>query len=187
MAFKPGNNPPDLSALLITLQQSDTIKKNPALFQTIAELIKRTASNISIIENQILAIEEIEDELVNLIKTATFLTATDQSAALPNSRHLIAGENVEFDDTVDNQRTINVPLEQTFLTEDNETTTLPNSRRVLAGSNISFDDSVANVRTINVSGGSANDYVVLSDGAVDVATMPINDGAGNFIYTPYTP
>jgi hypothetical protein len=37
---------------------------------------------------------------------STFLTSTDQSAALPNSRNLVAGTNITFDDAVANVRTI---------------------------------------------------------------------------------
>lgn len=36
-----------------------------------------------------------------------FLTFSDESGSLPNSRNLIAGTNITFDDTVANQRTIN--------------------------------------------------------------------------------
>jgi hypothetical protein len=39
--------------------------------------------------------------------SATFLTATDESGTLPNSRQLLAGTNVTFDDSVPNERTIN--------------------------------------------------------------------------------
>lgn len=39
---------------------------------------------------------------------ATFLTATDETATLPNSRELLAGTNVSFDDTVPGARTVNV-------------------------------------------------------------------------------
>jgi len=36
------------------------------------------------------------------------------------------------------------------------------------------------------SSGSALDYVVMSDGGTPTPS-PVNDGAGNFIYIPYTP
>jgi hypothetical protein len=38
--------------------------------------------------------------------SATYLTSTSQTTTLPNSRQLIAGTNVTFDDTVSGQRTI---------------------------------------------------------------------------------
>lgn len=37
---------------------------------------------------------------------ATYLTWTDESARLPNSRNLVAGSGIAFDDTVPNVRTI---------------------------------------------------------------------------------
>jgi hypothetical protein len=40
--------------------------------------------------------------------TETFLTATDETGTLTNSRHLLAGTNVTFDDTTPGDRTINV-------------------------------------------------------------------------------
>jgi hypothetical protein len=39
--------------------------------------------------------------------SSTFLTSTDQSASLPNSRNVVAGTNITFDDAVANVRTIN--------------------------------------------------------------------------------
>ena len=75
--------------------------------------------------------------------------------------------------------------ESTFLTTGVESGSLPNSRQLLAGTNITFDDSVANERTINASGGSADDYVVMSDGSNP--PNPMDDGNGNFIYVTYTP
>lgn len=39
---------------------------------------------------------------------ATYLTVDDESADLPNSRQLLAGTNVTFDDSVANERTVNV-------------------------------------------------------------------------------
>lgn len=37
---------------------------------------------------------------------ATYLTWTDESSRLPNSRNLVAGDNIFFDDTVPNVRTV---------------------------------------------------------------------------------
>lgn len=37
---------------------------------------------------------------------ATYITWTDESARLPNSRNLVAGDGIQFDDTVPNVRTI---------------------------------------------------------------------------------
>ena len=40
------------------------------------------------------------------ISGASFLTATSETALLPGSRQLVAGANIELDDTVDGQLTI---------------------------------------------------------------------------------
>jgi hypothetical protein len=42
------------------------------------------------------------------ISDKTYLTDTDESADLANSRRLLAGTNISFDDSVANQRTLNV-------------------------------------------------------------------------------
>lgn len=62
-----------------------------------------------------------------------YLTFSDESAGLPNSRNLIAGTGITFDDTVANQRTISAPsaggapATSTYLTKVDETGDLANS------------------------------------------------------------
>lgn len=73
-----------------------------------------------------------------------------------------------------------------FLTSSDESILLPNSRQLIAGTGVSFDDTIVNQRTINIAGATGIDHVVLSDG-VPAGPTPIDDGAGNFIYIPYTP
>lgn len=46
-----------------------------------------------------------------------YLTHSDESVALPNSRRLLAGTNVTFDDSVPNERTINTTDTDTGITE----------------------------------------------------------------------
>lgn len=41
--------------------------------------------------------------------TKTYLTSDDETATLPNSIQLLAGNNISFDDTVSNQRTLSSP------------------------------------------------------------------------------
>lgn len=60
---------------------------------------------------------------------------------------------------------------------------LPNSRQLIAGPGISLIDSGT---TLQISAGVTADYVVMSDGGIPNA-QPLNDGAGQFIYTPYIP
>lgn len=106
MAFKDRNTIPDLSGLLITLQQSKIIQSNPALFQTINELIKRVDTTQNDILNQISGLNVSITNITALL-TETFLTATDETATLVNSRQLLAGTNITFDDSVAGERTVN--------------------------------------------------------------------------------
>jgi hypothetical protein len=52
-----------------------------------------------------------------LIDQLDILTHSDESASLPNSRRLLAGTNVTFDDSVANERTINAADTDTGITE----------------------------------------------------------------------
>lgn len=99
MGFKPSNHQPDFSKLLGFLNDSKLIQTNPALFQTIQEIIRRIqqADNI------------FKDELADILDAlkASFLTATPESGRLPNSRELVAGLGITFDDTQPHKRIIN--------------------------------------------------------------------------------
>lgn len=44
------------------------------------------------------------------IAGASFLTTTSETTLLPNSRQLVAGDNIEIDDTVDGQLTISAEV-----------------------------------------------------------------------------
>lgn len=97
---------PDLDRLQAILVNSGIQKTNNALFQVITQLIK--------------AAKQLQDSLNADISVASgglaalilleFLTASDESVELPNSRQLLAGDNVAFDDTVANARTIDVTV-----------------------------------------------------------------------------
>jgi hypothetical protein len=171
---------PDISRLLAILNTSGISSKQNPLYQTLFELIKAVQQSN----------KEFADKLgisssgnSSTLDNKTYLTVNNELVSLPNSRKLLAGSNVSFDDSVGGERTIDVGLNQVILTGANEAATLPNSRRLLAGTNISFDDSVANQRTVNVD--NQDDYVVMSDGANPPS--PVDDGNGNFIYIPYIP
>lgn len=110
MAFKPRNDQPDLSGLLITLQQSKLIQTNPALYQTLKELIQRVgAARSGLLEDIDILAEEVASIVINntVLADKTYLTATDETADLPNSRELLAGTNITFDDSTPGERTIN--------------------------------------------------------------------------------
>jgi hypothetical protein len=107
------------------------------------------------------------------LSNKNFLTHTDESTSLPNSRHHTAGDAIEFDDSLPNERIVNVkvdgstvvingdneleavqggvaPDSAVYLTGDDESGSLPNSRQLLAGVGVLFDDSIANERTIDI-------------------------------------
>lgn len=181
----------NLKYLLNQLNSANIKKDNPALHNTIQQLIQFSEEVQAALQSQI-------DSLKNTVQGSNlpnkagglagghYLTSADDTPVLVNSRNLLAGTNISFDDSISGKRTVSATGlasdTATFLTKNNETATLPNSIRLVAGTNVTFDDSVANVRTINVSASSA-DYVVMSDGAEPPA--PVDDGFGNFIYIEY--
>lgn len=153
MAWKRGNNPkpPDFERLRSALNNSKVVNDNPALYQVINGILHSLKQYQDYEADQVAAVRVIAEE------AAAGGGGSGSSGA---------------------------PTTSTYLTEDNESANLPNSRQLLAGTNVSFDDSTPNERTINVTAASV-DYVVMSDGDV-AAPTPINDGAGNFIYIPYS-
>ena len=102
MPFKPKSPQPDLSSLVTTLDNSKIQENNYALYQTIFFLIKNIERSRSLI------LKDIEELLADLgsITAATFLTVDDESGAFPNSRQVLAGIGITFDDSVPNIRTI---------------------------------------------------------------------------------
>lgn len=150
-----------ISRLRTQLVTSGLQKRDNPLFQVINQLI----GLLQDVGNK------AETDLNNVTTTlvdADYITWSDESTLLPNSRELLPGDNVTFDDSVANERTIDVTvptLNQVFLTGADEVATLPNSRELLAGSGIAFDDSIANERTISSTGGA--EWSVLTNGEID--------------------
>ena len=98
---------PDLDRLKSTLVTSNIQKDNPALYQVIVQLIGAVKLLQGIFITDIATVAgNIPPNVANL----NFLTHNDESVNLHNSRQLIAGSNVTFDDTVVNQRIINVNI-----------------------------------------------------------------------------
>jgi len=134
------------------LLTSGMAQKNNALYQVIDQLIG--------------SVQKINNDLANLnidIPPAagpdeTFLTSTDESVDLPNSRELLAGTGIAFSDAVANKRTVSSTIPDLsgkhFATVTDESASLTNSRQLLAGVGVSFDDSVANARTMSIASGS---------------------------------
>lgn len=74
-------------------------QKNPALYQTINGLITAAQKNQDAVDASI-------NNIDILLQSLTYITSSDESANLPNSRQLIAGSNITIDDSVPNQLTI---------------------------------------------------------------------------------
>ena len=121
MAFKIRDSQPDFNRLKVSLLNSKTQTENNALYQTINGLIDslrqsrdlltgditNITGDISSINNSITTINNTINILLGALASLTYITVDDESADLPNSRQLLAGLGITFDDTVANQRTIN--------------------------------------------------------------------------------
>ena len=147
-----------LGKLQSILLQSNLQQTNQPLYQVINQLIQ------AIIDSNVGVVEITGGGGGGPLSNQPYLTHQNAQVALPQSRQLLAGDNVTFDDSVLFERTVDVPLEQEFLTGADETATLPNSRELLAGTGITFDDTVPNERTINASGGTGPEWSVLTNG-----------------------
>lgn len=155
---------PQLDKLKGILNNSGIQLTNAQLYQVINSLIdylRNTAKEVT-------AISSGSGSGGGGIFNQPYLTHQPVIGTLPQSRQLLPGTNVNFDDSVFGERTVDVDLLfielATFLTVTDESASFPNSRQVLAGTNITFDDTVPNQRTINstASGGSA--WSVLTNG-----------------------
>lgn len=156
MPFTPNPSQPDITVARNYLVQSNVKTKDPALFQSIDNLIRwlqNYQQSVQITINSSGADISGLVAIITQLLTGTFLTSTDQTSFLANSRELIAGSGITFDDSTPGERTIEASGSAgdtaTYLTATDESASLPNSRELLAGIGIAFDDSVANERTIS--------------------------------------
>lgn len=92
----------DLNRLQSALLTSKLNTTNKPLYQVISQLI----STLQELQATISGIGSSGVIPVD-ISAQDYLTSADDSAALPNSRQLLAGTNITFDDAVANERTIN--------------------------------------------------------------------------------
>lgn len=152
---------PRLEKLISTLQQTGLQQTNQPLYQVIYNLIKAVIQALDFTQAEISG-----GGGGGGLANQPYLTHQNAIVALPQSRQLLAGDNVTFDDSVFGQRTVDVPLAQEFLTGQDETATLPNSRNLLAGTGITFDDTTPNERTISSAAGSFVTWSVLTNGDV---------------------
>jgi len=93
----------DLDRLEIVLVKAGIQTTNNPLYQVILQLIRTLKQTRDEINATIVA----GGSVVTGLENGHFLTHTDESVLLPQSRQLIPGTNITFDDTVANQRTIN--------------------------------------------------------------------------------
>lgn len=103
MPFKPPAVQPDFSSLVTSLDNSNTQTSNYALYQTILFLIQNVQRARDLIVKDL---KNIDQELSEIF-AATFLTVNLETNDFPNSRQLLAGSGVAFDDSVAGKRTIN--------------------------------------------------------------------------------
>lgn len=103
MPFKPEPVQPDFSSLITSLDNSKTQSSNYALYQTIFFLIQNTQRARNLIVKDL---EGIDKELSKIF-ASTFLTVNNETNDFPNSRQLLAGLGITFDDTVPGERTVN--------------------------------------------------------------------------------
>jgi hypothetical protein len=104
MAFKPAGKIPDFAALKATYVGARDQVKDYLLFQTITQFLDLTSRFQS---NTRAELDDLSDGSSD-ISDANYATVADDSILLPNSRQLLAGVGVAFDDTVANERTIDV-------------------------------------------------------------------------------
>jgi len=90
---------------LAHLNQTGLARTSNSLYQTIKELINASRSNQETINQSSVVINQTIVSNAN----ATYVTSTNQTAVLPNSRALTAGSNVTLDTATPGELIINVP------------------------------------------------------------------------------
>jgi hypothetical protein len=102
MPFKPKRALPDWRKLIPTLTATQQQSRDYLLYQTIIRMLETSQQSQEVLNG---GIGDVSITVATLADAA-YLTAENESADLPNSRQLLAGTNITFDDTVVNQRTI---------------------------------------------------------------------------------
>lgn len=105
----------NLARLKSQLNTSGIQNTNPALYQVIIQLIEFVQKLFLELEDDITTTSggsvaglAALAALITLIKNSDLLTHSDESTNFPNSRELLAGTGVTFDDSVPNARSVSV-------------------------------------------------------------------------------
>ena len=100
----------DLSRLFTVLNATKLNQENPALYQLLFQLIQMDLGNT----NEFARLLGVSSSSGGgggggsfAPTTATYLTVSNELAVLPNSRRVLAGTGITFDDSVGGVRTIN--------------------------------------------------------------------------------
>jgi len=103
MPFRPKPVFPDFSRLKSALVGARDQIKDYLIFQTISQLLDLNQ------RSQTIFIDDLEgvEAAIEAIQNAAVATVADETLVFPNSRQLLAGAGITFDDSVDNERTIN--------------------------------------------------------------------------------
>lgn len=94
---------PDYAHLFTVLSNSKTQQSDNALYQTIFLLIKEVTQSK---DSFIVVNNNLSDSLTQLLNVS-YLTINNETALLINSRRVLAGLGIVFDDSVPGIRTIN--------------------------------------------------------------------------------
>lgn len=102
MSFTPKPTQPDFSHILTSLANSKLQQNNNALYQTIFQLIQTISRSRDLSQSDIVTAQVI----IGNITDATIVTVNDETGTMRFSRRLVSGNNMSFDDSVANIRTI---------------------------------------------------------------------------------
>ncbi len=102
MPFRPSDDLPDFDSLQPIFTGALQQTENNPFYQTIVNFLRATSKLKRLLNGRIITNTSSISNLAN----AQYATVADESTVLPNSRQLLAGTGIAFDDTVANERTI---------------------------------------------------------------------------------
>lgn len=105
---------PKLSRLKSQLASSKVKEEDFPLFQVISQLIDIIKQLQDATLETITTTSGTSSAGLNAVKNSDLVTHTDESILLPNSRMLVAGDDISFDTSVANQLEINALIESGY-------------------------------------------------------------------------